>query len=115
MTRRGVWYRRTLVEIPDGDLSDRDDRRREDRPGLLYGLRTKGRRLGGPRAVDASAVGDDEESQGLEGQSDRSMGTQGRQVPGVFEVDEENEAVVLVAIGHKEHEELLIRGKKVQL
>lgn len=32
-----------------------------------------------------------------------------------YEVDEETEMVVLVAIGHKDHEELLIRGKKVQL
>ncbi len=31
-----------------------------------------------------------------------------------YEVDEENRAVV-VAVGHKEHEQLLIRGEKVQL
>ena len=32
-----------------------------------------------------------------------------------YEVDEENETVIIVAIGHKDHEEALIRGKKVQL
>jgi mRNA-degrading endonuclease RelE of RelBE toxin-antitoxin system len=32
-----------------------------------------------------------------------------------YELDEESETVVIVAIGHKEHESLLIRGKKVQL
>lgn len=32
-----------------------------------------------------------------------------------YEADEESQTVVIVAVGHKDHEELLIRGKKVQL
>jgi hypothetical protein len=30
-------------------------------------------------------------------------------------VDEENRSVTVVAVGHKDHEELLIRGKRVQI
>jgi len=32
-----------------------------------------------------------------------------------YEVDEENRTVVVVAVGHKEHEKLMIRGEEVQL
>ncbi len=32
-----------------------------------------------------------------------------------YELDEESQTVSIVAIGHKEHEKLLIRGKEIQL
>jgi mRNA interferase RelE/StbE len=32
-----------------------------------------------------------------------------------YELDEDSGMVIIVSVGHKEHEELLIRGEKVQL
>ncbi len=32
-----------------------------------------------------------------------------------YEVDKENDLVVIMAVGHKNHEQLFIRGKKVRL
>jgi mRNA-degrading endonuclease RelE of RelBE toxin-antitoxin system len=32
-----------------------------------------------------------------------------------YEVDEHGRSVIIVAVGHKEHESLLIRGKKVEI